>query len=624
MTLRILIYCDDHGNGGAAMATHRLALGLAGRGHDVRYAQMATESALPRIAERAAHGIAHVAIPYDTIRYFKPSIDDVRMPTRILVEQQPDVVLFSDALVESTLGAKAAAAFLSVPYLVVKHLVLADGLYAHDAEMGERVGRSLAAAAGIITVSNENGALLATRYPDAAPRLETIYNNVPDRFFAPRDPKVRQAFRQTHAISDDAVVVLTAAALVDRKGFHYQAALLERLRRAGDLDRFVFVWAGEEDDAYFTPIWGLIRACGCDGAVRRIGFQRDIVPCLDAADIMLLPSEQEALGLINIEAMAKGLPVLASGIGGIPEAVGDSGVLIPDPVQNAEAAIEAMRATLLAWSRAPEERNRLGRAGRDRARSLFATGVMVERYEAAIRRAVFPAGDYVSPVLPLHRGDWDMPFIAPAPPERLASEQQPSPHTRYVDIRFPRMPGLSLDRDACLILYAAGRQMAGHPALDAGYSFGWIPYHLLHAGMRVDTLDAYYLNVHLREAVTGALPAAFGPQTRIVIGSLTDTLAELVAATSVPWALAVIDVRRPGNGREAILACAGCMADDALLFVLGLEDEQVGEEGAAALKQLQQSGWRAGVFRVVDGLGLAWRGRAAPPPHVPDPLVFGE
>lgn len=622
VALRILIYCDDHGNGGAAMATHRLALGLAGRGHDVRYAQTTTQAAVPRLTERAARGITHVPIPYDTIRYYKPSIDDVRMPTRLLVEQRPDLVIFSDALVESTLGAKAAAAFLSVPYLTIKHLVLADGLYARDGEMGDRVRRSLAASAGAITVSDENRAVLAGVFPEHAGRIASIYNNAPDVFFEPVDPARRAAFRAAHDIPDGAIAVLTAAAMVERKGFHLQAELIKWLKRTGDLDRFVFVWAGEEDAPYFDPLWADLCTHGCDGAIRRIGYRKDMPVCLDGCDAMLLPSYGEGMPLTLLEAMAKGVPALVSAVGGCIEAAGagEGCVLLPDPAVDAAGSVVAMRRTLLEWAQFPERRAAQGAAARVRAQALFSTDAMLSGYEAAIRRAVLAPGDYVSPGLPLIKGDWDMSFIAPAPPERLTPAQAAGPHTRYVDIRFPRMPIAPVDRDECHILYAAALRMNGKRALKAAYSFGWIAYHLLMAGMQVDILDGYLLHPELRSAVTSTLPPGSGERTRLVVGTLEEILPSLAEATPEPWSLAVLDLRRPGTGSETVLACAARMADDALLFVLGLNDN-ASLPASGALQTLQGQGWRAGLFQTANGLGLAWRGAVAPPPHIPDPAL---
>lgn len=620
MTIRILIYCDDHSHGGAATATHRLALGLAERGHAIHYAQTDKDEASggrARIVERQERGIVHVPIPYDTIRFYKPTIDDRRTAARILTEQRPDLVIFADSLVESTLGAKEASAFLSVPYLSVKHLVLADGLYVHDAAMGERVRRSIAAAARVITVSEENHRLLAVRYPDEAARVTTIYNNVPAPFFAPRDDQARAAFRRTHNIPDGAMAVLTAAAMVERKGFHHQVALLKRLKRIGALERFVFVWAGEEDEAYFAPLWRELRLFGCDSAVRRIGYQSDMPACLDGCDVMLLPSEQEALGLINVEAMAKRVPVIASAVGGIPEALGEGGALIPDPARDPDGAVAAMQRTLLAWSDAPDEPARLAQIGQKRAQSMFSTNAMLDRYEAAIRQALFPSEDYVSPTLPMIRGSWETPFIAPAPQAMLSPSERSQPHIRYVDTRFPRMPPLPLDRDECHILHAAARGFAGRRALDIGHSFGWVPYHLLAAGMDVDAVDAYFSHPDLFKATTGILPSTENRQRiRLAIGAATTILPKLIEVTPTPWPLAVIDSQRDGVTDAVIATCLAHMAPDAILFILGFRDRRVG------MTALEAGGWNVGLFKTVGGLGVAWRGRATPPVHQADPAIL--
>jgi glycogen(starch) synthase len=65
---------------------------------------------------------------------------------------------------------------------------------------------------------------------------------------------------------------------------------------------------------------------------------------LTAADVLVLPSIYEELGSVLLEAMAAGLPVVASAVGGIPDALGDAGRLVPpsDPVALAAAVDELL------------------------------------------------------------------------------------------------------------------------------------------------------------------------------------------------------------------------------------------------------------------------------------------
>jgi glycosyltransferase involved in cell wall biosynthesis len=65
-----------------------------------------------------------------------------------------------------------------------------------------------------------------------------------------------------------------------------------------------------------------------------------------------------------MEAMAKGVPTIATAVSGTPEALGDAGVLLPDPRVDADATVAALVATLDEWARQPDQREAYGRAHR--------------------------------------------------------------------------------------------------------------------------------------------------------------------------------------------------------------------------------------------------------------------
>ncbi len=116
-------------------------------------------------------------------------------------------------------------------------------------------------------------------------------------------------------------------------------------------------------------------------AVELVGEVADVRPYLRAADLFVLSSRSEAMPLSVLEAMAAGLPVVASDVGGLSEVVveGESGYLVPaaDP-----AELAARLAQLVAE---PELRERLGRAGHARAQASFSLPRWREEHLALYR-----------------------------------------------------------------------------------------------------------------------------------------------------------------------------------------------------------------------------------------------
>lgn len=110
-----------------------------------------------------------------------------------------------------------------------------------------------------------------------------------------------------------------------------------------------------------------VRKQGLSGAVLFLGERQDIPTLLRAMDLFVLPSLDEGLGIALLEAMAMGLPVVATNVGGIPEVVdnGRTGILVPP--QDSEALAQAVIALL----RDEKRRQRMGMLGKERALSQF-------------------------------------------------------------------------------------------------------------------------------------------------------------------------------------------------------------------------------------------------------------
>ena len=127
---------------------------------------------------------------------------------------------------------------------------------------------------------------------------------------------------------------------------------------------------------------------GVTDKVKFIGQRWDIPDWLDASDIFILPSEAEGMPLSIMEAMGKGLPVIASAVSGIPEELGNTGKLLPDPNKDPEETIRELVSTLQVWVSFPQLRSKVGRASNSRAEKLFQQQTMLDNYTKLIQEVL--------------------------------------------------------------------------------------------------------------------------------------------------------------------------------------------------------------------------------------------
>ena len=172
-------------------------------------------------------------------------------------------------------------------------------------------------------------------------------------FDAPVD---RVALRARLGIGAEEIVALQVAALAPHKA---QTDLLRAVALARVGAPSLRVWIAG-DGPLRSALEAELRALSLGTEVRLLGFREDVNDLLRAADLFVVSSYLEGMGTATLDAMAAGLPVAATRVGGVPEIVSDglTGLLVPprDPGALAEAI------TRLALD--PELRARLGSGGR--------------------------------------------------------------------------------------------------------------------------------------------------------------------------------------------------------------------------------------------------------------------
>jgi glycosyltransferase involved in cell wall biosynthesis len=383
MDPHVIIYTDDPDKGGVANYNHQIAIGLRQAGVRVSMVQAASQSAATR--QQAEAGVSHEWIAYDTGVDFMRTITDVSDAERAFDRLRPDVVLFSDCCPLSNIAAKHVAISRGLPIFIVVHFV-APYLAERFAKCLPIVGQQYAKANAVVAVSSDNLALLHRRFGLPADKGRVIFNGVSPAFFAPRDHGRGAALRREFGIPDDAVVSLTTARLTEVKGHAFQVHAMELLRVRQPKVKLVCVWAGGGE---------LCEALQAEVAKRKlqdriflVGQQSNVSAWLDAADIFTLTSLIEGMPISIMEAMAKGLPVVATSISGIPEEMEKTGALLPDPQKQANATVVQLANTWAAWGRSPELRRRVGEAARRRATECFQAETMIAQVREGLESAL--------------------------------------------------------------------------------------------------------------------------------------------------------------------------------------------------------------------------------------------
>jgi N-acetyl-alpha-D-glucosaminyl L-malate synthase BshA len=217
--------------------------------------------------------------------------------------------------------------------------------------------------------------------------IEVIPNFVDCAQFVPpraRQPeRIRDLFERTGGPTDDAVA--DAPTLVHVSNFrpvkrvHDVLAVYERVNAVLPC-RLLMIGDGPDR----AGVEARARSQGLEPRVRFLGRQDDLVPLLQHCDVFLLPSETESFGVAALEAMACGVPVVASDVGGLPDLVdGDEGGhLVPC------GDVDGMARAVLSLLAPGERREQAGHHARARAVTHFQDGPLLDAYEACYRRVL--------------------------------------------------------------------------------------------------------------------------------------------------------------------------------------------------------------------------------------------
>ena len=160
----------------------------------------------------------------------------------------------------------------------------------------------------------------------SANKLLVIYNGIDLNKFIFQDKKTREEIRKELNLKKDDKVLISIGRLFKAKGYPYLIEAIKILKSKYPDIKLLIIGEGEEKNKLETQIRGL----NLEKNIFLLGRKENVSNYLNASDIFVLASLWEGFGLAIVEAMACGLPVITTNVGGIPEIIKDkiSGLLV--------------------------------------------------------------------------------------------------------------------------------------------------------------------------------------------------------------------------------------------------------------------------------------------------------
>lgn len=350
------------------------ALALARRGHDVSVVFVDPDSSnRPFAMERSRDDLLEqvsIAAPWPLHRlfgFYMPQPLVTRM-SHLIAEIRPDVV-HAHAVRPAGVIATRAAAAVRVPVALTEHKKELPTYWA-TRHGWDQIRRAYESCARLFAVSQEHKGKLERYFPSTRGRWEVAYNGVDTERFRidPARPRPGQG---------EARKILFLGGLEEAKGL---ATLLEALRQLPP--SFVLTVAGP--GAVESRVEALAGGSDVLRRIKTVGLvdRQRVVALLNSHDVLAVPSYIESFGLVCAEALACGIPVVATRCGGPEEIVREPFGEIVEP-RDSGALARALERTCKALDRWEPER---ARAYIEQHFSLAGVAARLEReYQAMLR-----------------------------------------------------------------------------------------------------------------------------------------------------------------------------------------------------------------------------------------------
>lgn len=144
---------------------------------------------------------------------------------------------------------------------------------------------------------------------------------------------VESNFREETGISNSDILITSIGNLSRPKGILEWKEVAKRLVK--EIDNITLVWVG--DDSHIQENYSLeslrneIKLEGFEEKIKLLGYRTDVAKILKKSNLFVLPSHNESFGIVYIEAMAMGLPVIGCNVGGVPDIIEEGTGFLCEP-----------------------------------------------------------------------------------------------------------------------------------------------------------------------------------------------------------------------------------------------------------------------------------------------------
>jgi glycosyltransferase involved in cell wall biosynthesis len=377
--VKVLHIISGLDTGGAELFLERLALGLAG--HDFNQAVVAL-----RHVGSAGARLEHAGIPVHAL-HAGPNPAALRALfalRRIVRDRAPNLI--QGWMYHGNLGASLARRLGGVSCPVVWNIRHSLDDWRNEStglKVVIRLGAMMAASADRILFNSR--AAVYQHVPRGYPedKVRVIPNGFDCRRFCP-DAELRQTARRQLGFDPGTTVVGLVARYNPIKGHDTFLRAARILTDAAPQVRFLLV--GKDVDQRNSALRDFVARLQLDGRVVALGEREDMPALLNAMDICVSSSCAEGFPNAIGEAMACGVPCVATDVGASAELVGDTGRIVPRGTPKALAA-----ALLDLLSSGSVERTKLGTAARERILRNYEQSAIVKQYANFYRELVLRA-----------------------------------------------------------------------------------------------------------------------------------------------------------------------------------------------------------------------------------------